>query len=285
MPALVYALALGGALCSASATIFIRQGLRNGNAYAGFWINLVVGTVGLWMVILLTMPLQTMHARAIPFFIVSGIVGTVAGRLFRFIGIDKVGTSVAAAVNNLNPFISTLLAIVCLGEQITLPILAGTAVIVFGTVVLSASGRVVGFRPVHLVYPFLSATCFGVVAIVRKIGLRHTGPLFGFAINVSTALVAFTLFLVLSGHYRMMVCKGRSVWYFIAAGVAENAGVFLTLVALGLGTVSIVAPLAGTAPLFVLPMTFVFLKGVETLSGRVVLGVLCIVLGVVLLTA
>jgi uncharacterized membrane protein len=82
----------------------------------------------------------------------------------------------------------------------------------------------------------------------------------------------------------MMVCKGRSVWYFIAAGVAENAGVFLTLVALGLGTVSIIAPLAGTAPLFVLPMTFIFLKGVETLSGRVVLGVLCIVLGVYFLT-
>jgi uncharacterized membrane protein len=80
-----------------------------------------------------------------------------------------------------------------------------------------------------------------------------------------------------------MVCKGRSLWYFIAAGVAENAGVFLILIALNLGTVSIVAPLYGAAPLFVLLMSFVFLKGVETLSGRVILGIVLLVLGVYLL--
>jgi uncharacterized membrane protein len=50
-----------------------------------------------------------------------------------------------------------------------------------------------------------------------------------------------------------------------------------------LGTVSIVAPLYGAAPLFVLVMSFVFLKGVETLSGRVILGIVLLVLGVYLL--
>jgi drug/metabolite transporter, DME family len=55
-------------------------------------------------------------------------------------------------------------------------------------------------------------------------------------------------------------------------------------VALGLGEVSVVAPLAGTAPLFVLPFTFLFLKGVEQLTGRIVIGAILIVLGVVLLT-
>jgi uncharacterized membrane protein len=53
---------------------------------------------------------------------------------------------------------------------------------------------------------------------------------------------------------------------------------------MSLGEVSVVAPLAGTAPLFVLPFTSVFLKGVETLTGRLVMGAMLIVLGVVLLT-
>ena len=44
-------------------------------------------------------------------------------------------------------------------------------------------------------------------------------------------------------------------------------------------------PLFGTAPLFVLLMTYVFLKGVEKLSWRIVLGAILIVLGVFLLTA
>jgi uncharacterized membrane protein len=157
-------------------------------------------------------------------------------------------------------------------------------VIVLGTIALSASGRRVGFRPGQLVYPFLSATCFGVVQIFRKVGLSQTTPLLGFAINVTTACVVFTVFLLLSGNRRAMVCQGRNLWYFIVAGVTENAGVLLTVAALNLGTVSVVAPLSGAAPLFVLLMSFVFLKGVETLSGRVVLGTLLIVLGVYLLT-
>jgi hypothetical protein len=44
------------------------------------------------------------------------------------------------------------------------------------------------------------------------------------------------------------------------------------LVALGLGEVSVVAPLARTAPLFVLPFTPLFLKGVERLTGRIIGG-------------
>jgi uncharacterized membrane protein len=283
MSLIVHSLALAGALCSASATICIRQGLRSNDVYAASWINLLVGTIGLWGAVCLMAPQETLHARGVLFFALAGLIGTVAGRLFRFVGIEKVGASVAAAITNLNPFISTGLAILLLGEHVTLPILAGTSVIVLGTMVLSASGRHVGFHPRHLVYPFLSATCFGVVAILRKFGLSQTGPLLGYTINVTTALIAFSAFLLVSGNRHAMICKGRSLGYFIAAGVAENTGVFLTLVALNLGTVSIVAPLSGAAPLFVLLMSFVFLKGVETLSGRVILGIVLLVLGVYLL--
>lgn len=282
---LPHLLALASAMCSAVATILIRQGLRGSNFYAGFWINVVVGVVGLWSAVFLLVPLKDFHARAIPFFVLSGLVGTVTGRLLRFVGIEKVGASVSASVNNLNPFIATGLAILLLGERVTLPILAGTLVIVLGTVLLSLSGRRVGFRVGHLAYPFLSASCFGTVAIIRKLGLAETGPLFGSAVNITTALITFTTYLLVSGHRGAMVCHGRSLGYFIGAGAAENAGVFLLLVALGLGKVSIVTPLAGTAPLFVLPMTFFFLKGVEKLSWRIVLGSILIVLGVVMLTA
>jgi drug/metabolite transporter (DMT)-like permease len=47
----------------------------------------------------------------------------------------------------------------------------------------------------------------------------------------------------------------------------------------------VVIPLAGTAPLFVILVAFLFPSGVQKLSWRVVLGSALIVLGVVLLTA
>jgi len=212
-------------------------------------------------------------------------VGTVAGRLLRFYAIDKVGASVASALNNLFPFVSTALAILLLGEQVTAAILTGTAVIVGGTVLLSLSGSQMGFRPAHLALPLLSATCFGVVQILRKLGLSTMSPVPGFAINVTTALVAFTLFLAVSGNLRAIACPGRSAAYFVAAGIAENLGVFLILIALGLGTVSVVTPLAATAPIFVLVLSPLFLRGVERLTWRVVVGTLLIVFGVYLITA
>ena len=71
----------------------------------------------------------------------------------------------------------------------------------------------------------------------------------------------------------------------MVAGVMENLGVLLVLVVRSLGQVSVVTPLNGTAPLFVLALAYLFLKDVERLSGRIVLGTVLIVLGVFLLTA
>jgi uncharacterized membrane protein len=71
----------------------------------------------------------------------------------------------------------------------------------------------------------------------------------------------------------------------VVAGVTENLGVLLVLVALSLGQVSVVTPFNGTAPLFVLALASLLLKDVERLTGRIVLGTVLIVLGVFLLTA
>ena len=285
MPRTAHVLALAAALCSASATIFIRQGLRGGGPYAGFWINLVVGTVGLWAAVLLTGGIGHLSAAGVAFFVLAGLIGTVGGRLLRFVSIQQLGASISAALINLHPLVASGLAILLLGERVTAPIVAGAAVIVLGTILLSAGGRRLGVRPGQLAVPLLSAACFGGVAILRKLGLDHMGAVVGTAINVTAALVAFTAFLVASGNRSALACRGRSLACFIAAGVAENTAVFLNVVALGIGTVSAVTPLYAAAPIFVLFLSFIFLRDVETLSSRVVLGTLLIVLGVYLITA
>lgn len=277
-------LALTSALCSALATILIQRGLRRSNFYAGFWINVAVGTLGLWAAVLLLVPRAEYSWLAVPYFVVSGLVGTAGGRLFRVVAIDKVGAPVAASIMNLHPFVATGLAILLLGEQVTLPIVLGTLLIVLGTVALSLSGRHVGFDTRHLAYPALSAACFGAVAIVRKVGLSQTGPLLGAAINTTTAMMAATAFVHAAGQGAALRCDGRSLLYFVVGGLAENAGVLLVIVALSFGDVSVVSPLAGTAPLFVLLLAFLFPSASSRLTGRVIAGAVLIVLGVVLLT-
>jgi uncharacterized membrane protein len=277
-------LALSSAFLSATATLLIQQGLRRSNFYAGFWINVAVGLIGLWCAVLLFVPRAEWDWSAVPYFVFSGIVGTAAGRLFRTVAIDKVGAPVASAVFNLTPLIATGLAIALLGERVTGPILAGTLVIVAGTVLLSLSGKYIGFAPLHLLYPFGAATCFGIVQIARKMGLSHAGPLFDAAINVSAAMVAATAFVVATGHWRDLRCDRKSALYLIAGGASENTAVLLLIVALGFGDVSVVTPLIGTAPLFVLLLALLTPGGRRQLSWRVAGAVILVVVGVILLT-
>ena len=277
-------MALSSALCTACATMLIQRGLLRSSFYAGAWINVVVGAIAAWVATLLLVPVSEWTWRAVPYFVFSGVVGTAGGRLFRVLAIQKVGAPVAAAINNLAPLVATGLAILVLGERVTLPILTGTLVIVTGTILLSLSGRYVGFRVRDLAYPFIAASCFGTVAIVRKMGLSTAGPLFDAAINVTAALVASTTFVMASGNLGLLRCDRKSVLWFIGGGIAENGGVFLLLLALGFGDVSVVVPLAGVAPLFVLVLTYLVPSGSTRLNWRVVVGAVLIVLGVALLS-
>ena len=277
-------LALTSAFFSALATILIQRGLVRSNFYAGFWINVMVGMVGLWSAVLLTVSPDAFDWRALPYFVFSGVAGTAAGRFFRVASIDKVGAPVASAIGNLAPLVATGLAVVLLDERVTFAILVGTLVIVAGTVLLSLSGKQVGFPARYLVYPFAAAWCFGMVQVVRKMGLSETGPLFDAAINITAAMVASTAFVVASGKLRLLRCDRSSFFYFAVGGVCENFGVLLVIVALGFGAVSVVSPLSATAPLFVLLLAFLFPSGQKRLSCRVVIGTVLIVLGVILLT-
>src|SRR4030095_7137436 len=111
MPQTLHLLALGGAFFSAAATIFIRQGLRGSDPYAGFFVNVVVGTISLWIAVIATGGLGHVSLKGALFFMSAGLIGTVGGRLLRFVAIEKVGASIAAALINLNPFVASALAI------------------------------------------------------------------------------------------------------------------------------------------------------------------------------
>ena len=284
-PAAVPALALASAFISAGATILIRRGLRHDGPYTAFWINLAVGTACVWLAVLYTGGLGRPSLHGVVFFAAAGLIGTVGGRLLRFFGIEMVGASITAALMNLSPLVSSALAILLLGERVTVPLLVGTLVIVGGTTLLSSGGRRHGVRPRQLLIPLLSAVCFGVVAVLRKIGLDGVAPIPGFAVNVTAALVAFTAFLLASRQTGAIVCRRRSLGYFVAAGVAENLSVLLIIVALTVGSVSVVAPLSSVSPIFVLVLSFFFLRGIELLNSRIVVGTLLIVSGVYLITA
>src|SRR2546425_13353494 len=111
MPQTMHILALAGALCSAAATIFIRQGLRGGDPYTGFWINVVVGTASLWAAVIVTGGPGPVSITGALLFGLAGLIGTVGGRLLKFLSVEKVGASLSAAPITLHPLVASALAI------------------------------------------------------------------------------------------------------------------------------------------------------------------------------
>ncbi len=77
----------------------------------------------------------------------------------------------------------------------------------------------------------------------------------------------------------------RGALYFIGAGVFSSMGVLLMFTALSKGTVVILSPVLATNPLFTLVFAALFLRGVEQITRRAVIGTALVVAGVVVLSA
>src|SRR5204863_9479959 len=80
MPRLAQVLALVAAFIGAGGTILVQRGLRGSDPYTGFWINLVVGTIGLWTGVVVTGGIGRVNATSIVYFVLAGFIGTFAGR-------------------------------------------------------------------------------------------------------------------------------------------------------------------------------------------------------------
>src|SRR3989442_11436688 len=111
MPQTMHLLALGGALCSAASTIFIRKGLRESDPFSGFWINLVVGTISLWIAVAFTGGVGHVSVKGALFFVCAGLIGTIGGRPARLLSLRAGGPPFPAALLHLDPLVFSRLSL------------------------------------------------------------------------------------------------------------------------------------------------------------------------------
>lgn len=76
----------------------------------------------------------------------------------------------------------------------------------------------------------------------------------------------------------------RGTLYFVGAGVFSSMGVLLMFTALSKGDVVILSPVLATNPLFTLVFAALFLRGVEQITRRAVIGTALVVAGVIVLS-
>jgi len=276
--------ALQASLCFAAAHILNRRGLVTSNALTASVFSIALSAAVLWAMVPFFVPWSSFRTPAIWYFLVGGIFAPGLGRLMSLIGIERIGVGRSIPISNASPMLASVLAVIIMGETWSLQNFLGTTLVILGIVVLSMrEASQTRWRKRDLVFPALASLSFAISTNLRKFGLLLDNvPLVAAAVTATTALVFALALLKARGGRRAFVLTRSSCGWFLAAGLSTTAAMLSVFFALSYGRVVIVDPLVNTNPVLALPLSFLFLKDLEAVTSRIVLGTLCTVVGTVL---
>ena len=272
------------ALCFSIAHILIRRGLVDSNAMTGSFISLSISAGALWLAVPFFVPVSALWNPAALIFVVAGIFAPGIGRTLSYVGIEKIGVARSVPIANSSPIFASIFAVIFLAETWVLQNVIGTLLVIGGVIVLSMAKPARGeWRKFDVIYPLIGALAFGASTTLRKAGLGFINiPLLAAAVTAgSAAIFSFTLLQIQGGKVALKLTRRSAAWLF-PAGVFNTAAMLSVFFALSHGKVVIVEPLVSSNPVTTLLLTSIFLRDVESLTLRVILGAALTVIGTIL---
>lgn len=263
--------------------VLSKRGLPYSTPMTMTLVSLSVHTFALWSVIILVTGIPPVASLSVGLFVIAGILQFPIRQL-TYIGIDKIGAALSGPLRATVPLWSAMLAVLFLGERITLEIIAGTLLVFVGIIFISwrADRAIKNFKPRFLLFPLFAAILGGVVYPIRRQALKLSNePVFFAALVGVVALATVFTYLALPTTKDKIIWNRQSAPYFIVSGAFEALGLLLVLFALSAGPVIIVAPISSTLPLWVLIGSKLLLRDVEKITLRIVIGAILIVIGTV----
>jgi DME family drug/metabolite transporter len=267
----------------ASTLVSARYGLQYSTPITVTCVSVVTQNVLLWSAVFLTGRIPKVAPTALALIAFVGVT-QFGVRIFSYTGVHKIGASRSSALQSVSPLISTLIAVAFLHERPHPGVIAGTLLVVAGIVLLSRKDKkhVPTFRWWHLLLPLAAACLTGTNQPIRRYALSLSNePLFFAAVMGGTSLLCLLLYLAAFSSGDRLVWNRAAFWPFLITGVAETVSIVLIVNALSVGTVSVVAPIATTYPLWAMIGAAIFLRDSERITVPIVLGTLSVVAGTV----
>ncbi len=272
------------ALCFAVSHVLIRRGLATSNAITASLFSIGMSTITLWVMVPFFIPLSSFLAPAIWYFVVGGIFAPGLGRMLNFKGIERVGLARSVPISNSSPMFASVLAVLIMGETWTLQNFLGTTLVILGVVILSQKEtKQAQWRKIDLIYPVMASFSFAVSSNLRKLGLLAEDiPLMAATVTATTALLFVLAVLKALGGRRAISLSRQSFGWFFASGLSNTAAMVSVFYALSFGKVVIVEPLISVNPAISIFLSAIFLRDLEAITLRVMIGAGSTVLGSIL---
>jgi len=228
------------------------------------------------------------HSTA--YIIGSGILGLAIGATLQIKSLSLIDISKVYPIAFSSWFFFTaLIAAIFLGEAITHYTILGAILIASGITLLSSASKVRGKEEAPntdsakgIIFALLAGLCWAGGTNLVKLGLYEVDPLMVNVIRLPFAILLLATLTLSRGeaseyrryNHRALIQVG------ISGFLGQAVGEVLFFISVQLAGATKAAILSSTSPLFIAPLSIIFLK--EKLTKRVILGTIACALGILL---
>jgi len=279
------------AICSAVfaglTSILAKCGLQEVDSTVATAFRTVVAMAFAWIIVLISgsyVQLDSISGETWIFLILSGLA-TGASWLCYFKALQLGDVNKVVPVDKSSTVMAIMLAIIFLGESLSIPGIVGVALILVGTMLMIEKKDVKGMESKGSSWLFFaigSAVFAALTSILGKVGMEGIDSNLGTAIRTVVVLgMSWIMIYVSHKQSKMHGIKRRDMAFIILSGLATGASWMFFFGALQMGPASIIIPIDKLSILVTIAFSYIVFK--EKLTKKRAVGLAGVVAGTLLL--
>ena len=274
--------ALVASITTALSSVMATRGMRDSNPDTA---NLVLtGIQTVVLSVLLVFDLPRLNYGALFWYALAGVCGSFFARLLTMMSYKRIGVSAGSALIGTSPVVTTILAVLFLGEPLLVAVVLGAFCVVVGIAFINLKDGQLSLDWSLVYLPLGASFLYALSNIIRKMGTNlQPHAVLGAQVSTLAGLVSCGVYLAAKGGFRDLEINRGNVWWLAGAG-AVNAFAWITVtMAINLGRVSVASSIIYSYPLFSLLLSRLLLRD-ESYNHYMVIGSLLIVVGVAIVS-
>ncbi|HDD36654.1 MAG TPA: DMT family transporter [Archaeoglobus veneficus] len=253
--------------------ILLRKGLKEVDTISGTFTVVSTTTFITAIVALKDLKTTPIVYDKVLMLVLAGVISYFIGRLFTYSSVSTIGSSRAFSGTSTRILFSAIFGVFLLHEMLSLPILFGTVMMIFGLYIFSTEG----FDVKGIYTSVAGGFAYGLASLLIKVGMLNSVFVSVFIASIS-GLTFLGMFAKTQNRLKFVKNK-----YLILSGTSLALGNISYYLALSMAPLVIVVPLSNLYPLITTLLSYLLIQKLEYVSIKTFVGSLLAVIGSILI--